>query len=465
MANAPTALCRFVEFDALGSMGYHFYDESGYFLLSAMGVQDCQFKGGKAQFCGTGWTTTGVTNNLFERVATIFAGWGPLYAYNNLFYGGNNQVQWWGGYNYTFRDNSFDGATGTGVSYAGLINDHNAYLNGATRLLPSSATDVVLGSFTYATGALGNYYHSGTSLCNLGSRTAGQAGLYHYTVRADQAKELNSQVDLGFHYPSVGPQGGLVAYWPLDEGTGATAADLTGNGHTGTVDGAAWTNGQAGGALSFDGVNDRMTTLESSLLRLPGDMAVSFWMKRTGQASDWVRLVGKSGTCVRNYGVWVEPGTGRLLFQEYDCNTGALLNLFSITQTALNTWYHVAAVIEGATAYIYVNGIWDYRVPRLVPASVTSDPVTLGDAGYPAYFPGVLDEVRIYNRALTAWEVASLAGLPVLPTDTDGDGLPDYLEDKNGNGIVDSGETNWQSYDSLNGLSGTPGLQVLTPLR
>jgi len=51
------------------------------------------------------------------------------------------------------------------------------------------------------------------------------------------------------------------------------------------------------------------------------------------------------------------------------------------------------------------------------------------------------------------------------PIDTDGDGLADYYEDTNGNGSYDTGETDWQSYNSLYGLSGTPGLQVFTPLK
>ena len=51
------------------------------------------------------------------------------------------------------------------------------------------------------------------------------------------------------------------------------------------------------------------------------------------------------------------------------------------------------------------------------------------------------------------------------PYDADSDGFPDYFEDTNGNGSVDTGETNWQSYDSPNGLTGNPGLQVFTPLK
>jgi len=51
------------------------------------------------------------------------------------------------------------------------------------------------------------------------------------------------------------------------------------------------------------------------------------------------------------------------------------------------------------------------------------------------------------------------------PYDYDRDGIPDYLEDANGNGVVDSGETDWQGYNSLNGLTGASGLEVFTPLR
>jgi hypothetical protein len=51
------------------------------------------------------------------------------------------------------------------------------------------------------------------------------------------------------------------------------------------------------------------------------------------------------------------------------------------------------------------------------------------------------------------------------PIDTDGDGLPDYLEDSDGDGVPDSGETNWEAYNSGNGLAGGSGLEVFTPLK
>jgi len=52
-----------------------------------------------------------------------------------------------------------------------------------------------------------------------------------------------------------------------------------------------------------------------------------------------------------------------------------------------------------------------------------------------------------------------------LPYDADGDGIPDYLEDTNGNGVFNSGETDWTTYNSPNGLTGATGLIIYTPLK
>ena len=60
------------------------------------------------------------------------------------------------------------------------------------------------------------------------------------------------------------PVNGLIAYWPLDEGSGSVADDMSSQDHQGTVTGATWTTGLSGGALSFDGVNDEVQT-ESNL--------------------------------------------------------------------------------------------------------------------------------------------------------------------------------------------------------
>ena len=65
------------------------------------------------------------------------------------------------------------------------------------------SSNVVLSSFSYATGALGAWYQSSTNMIDVGSRTAGQAGLYHYTTQTSQIKETNSIVEIGFHYVAL----------------------------------------------------------------------------------------------------------------------------------------------------------------------------------------------------------------------------------------------------------------------
>ena len=140
------------------------------------------------------------------------------------------------------------------------------------------------------------------------------------------------------------------------------------------------------------------------------------------------------------------------------------LAIQTTTSLEVGTWYHVAAVVRGTSAYFYINGKLDNSGTRSIAAPTTTDPVTFGYSGWNDHYPGVLDEVLIYNRALSADEIAILALLsPGRPRDTDGDEIPDYLEDRNGDGTTDDGETDWQTSNS--GVSGAGGLQVFTPFK
>jgi hypothetical protein len=195
----------------------------------------------------------------------------------------------------------------------------------------------------------------------------------------------------------------------LDETEGTLASDSSGNGHHGALlNGPTWTTGQLRGALNFDGTNDQVTCVESPALRISGEMTIAFWTKKNAEAKQLSRLVGKGNTSARNYGIWQEPGSGgRLLFQQLD-SAGQGINLWTTKKLAVGTWYHVAAVVRSNKVSLYINGTLDGSGVRRVAGPTTTDPLTFGYGGWNDHYPGVLDDVRIYNRALTPDEIAEL---------------------------------------------------------
>jgi hypothetical protein len=200
---------------------------------------------------------------------------------------------------------------------------------------------------------------------------------------------------------------GLVGYWSFDEGSGTIAKDYSGNGNDGTIyGGATWTTGKVGSALSFDGVNDYVNVPDATMLRIPGDITIVFWMKKKLEATDWQRIVGKGNSAYRNYGVWEEAGTGKkILFQQY----GGGCNFFSNGTVELNQWYFIASVRQNLTVgKIFINDQITQASCSSGSTYTSSDPLTIGYAGFHTYFPGLIDEVRIYNRALSDSEIKAL---------------------------------------------------------
>ncbi len=180
----------------------------------------------------------GLTNNLFRRVEFGVVGnsLAKFYAYNNLFLNGPSGFTG-GNSDWRINDNVFDHGTVTDDASAAVA-DKNAYVAGAGPL-SFDATPVTLGSLTYASGPLGRYYVSGTSLQNAGSRDAHDAGLYYFTTQASlESIEENSAVDIGLHYVSLASDGS-----PFDS-DGDTLEDYfedaNGNGAFDAVDFADW---------------------------------------------------------------------------------------------------------------------------------------------------------------------------------------------------------------------------------
>jgi hypothetical protein len=199
----PAARFRFTDFNALSGELFHLYASTDSpWDYAALSLQDSRFHGGaELPIGGPAGTVCGVTNTLFERISTYW--WGPmqLSLYNNLFRAALLDLGAEGTNNFTLRDNSFDTTLLSDWGMA-VVHSHNAYIRMPTntaRLYPPNPNDVVLADFTYTNGPLGTYYQLSTNLVNAGSRSATNAGLYHYTTQLSQAKETNSVVDIGLH--------------------------------------------------------------------------------------------------------------------------------------------------------------------------------------------------------------------------------------------------------------------------
>jgi len=155
-------------------------------------------------------------------------------------------------------------------------------------------------------------------------------------------------------------------------------------------------------------------------LRMSGDFTLSFWKRKTALNNDWVRIVGKGGGGPRNFGVWEFPGgENRLKFQVYNPQGGPSLDL-DTPAIPLNTWAHILVLVAGSSGQCWMNGQLVGNAQRTGDIATSADPLTIGHAGYHSFFAGQVDDVRLYNRALSTSEILYIAagnGGPAEPKD------------------------------------------------
>ena len=215
-------------------------------------------------------------------------------------------------------------------------------------------------------------------------------------------------------------ENGLVAYWNLDELGGGIAADITGNGHTGTwvgeqtplaglVNSGHWFHG-TGTAFSYIGV--------------PNSPALQFAANQSFTIAAWVHpeavhnsvyeaVLTKSADQGNFYSVAITPNPeNKWVFRGPG---GDVLG----STSAVNTWTHITAVQDGPnnTRKLYVNGVLVGSGPAQAANGAGDLWIAQSNPGTGIgadSFPGTIDEVRIYNRALDVSEIPALMGPPVL---------------------------------------------------
>ncbi|MHC4911573.1 MAG: LamG-like jellyroll fold domain-containing protein [Planctomycetota bacterium] len=212
----------------------------------------------------------------------------------------------------------------------------------------------------------------------------------------------------------------LIGYWKFDEGSGGTAHDLAGD-NDGTIYGAVWTSGKINSGLNFDGSNDYVSVgSPSSLDDLPlHDMAVSAWIYDEYSAgTTWGTVAGCYN---RNHGwhlrtVSNASGDRSLYFQVPHATTWSDYQSADGTIQS-NAWHHVAAVWYAATktAKLYIDGAETSYQKTIAgvgaynsDASQSKNIGRIPHVGGVHYFDGTIDDVRLFDRALSAEEVGQL---------------------------------------------------------
>ncbi len=210
---------------------------------------------------------------------------------------------------------------------------------------------------------------------------------------------------------------GLAGYWKFDDGEGTTATDSSGTGADGTLLPAGsepvWTgDGRCGGALEFDGINDGVSLAADDALNT-SYTTVMFWMKASDAA----------------------PATGQTLFNRRNTNPGTIAFYYGSStsykvqgqirldgsegtarcvraDSAVTTdWTHVALIYDGSTLKMYINGVLQSQTLQISGALDTDSFTSIFIGRHETvgeYFHGLIDNVRVYDRALSADEIASM---------------------------------------------------------
>jgi hypothetical protein len=206
---------------------------------------------------------------------------------------------------------------------------------------------------------------------------------------------------------------GPVAAYGFNEGTGSTVADVTGNGRTGTISGATWTStGKFGAALSFDGIDDWVTVADAAALDLTTSMTLEAWVFPTAVGS-WRNVLMKERPNGQSYSLYSHDNARRPagylnLGQPADVGTN------SNTGLPLNAWSHLAATYDGTTLRLFVNGAQVGTKAVTGPIVTSTGALRVGgNSIWGEYFTGRIDEIRLYNRVLTAAEIQTDMNAPL----------------------------------------------------
>jgi prepilin-type N-terminal cleavage/methylation domain-containing protein len=211
---------------------------------------------------------------------------------------------------------------------------------------------------------------------------------------------------------------GLVGYWPMNEGTGSSTLDQSGNGNAGTWIGSAagnngtyYTGGKVGNyAGDFNGSNDDVVISPTSvaLQALSNAGSISAWISYSILSGADRAILDLGGTGSHGLVLWASAGSNNTPGLQYGNGTAATI-VYASSPLSVGTWYLITTTWTSNGANIYVNGILNTSTSTAPSITTYSSTAYIGsNNGTLRYAEGGLDEIRVYSRALSPAEVMAL---------------------------------------------------------
>ena len=224
----------------------------------------------------------------------------------------------------------------------------------------------------------------------------------------------------------------LVAHWKMDETSGTTLIDAsTFNNNATTVGSPTFVPGLMGNALQLDGTTQYATAPNSSSLDISGAgtssaITLAAWIKPTNTTATTQNIIKKANTSRITDGYELSLGSSSSTWPQkvfFRLNQLTSLDVYRVNSTTVyplngTAWMHIAATFDGTTMKLYVNGIQEGGDVTGPAGGIVSNTLAVGIGAQPnaaTNFTGLLDDARIYNRALTLSEIQALATAPPTP--------------------------------------------------
>ena len=250
---------------------------------------------------------------------------------------------------------------------------------------------------------------NGTDTVEIEVATPGKPGWYVAGLRFDLDDRSYTQT-LRLGVRSAPADAKAIGVWLLDEGSGTKLADSSGRRHDGTVTNPRWVPGRHGQALEFAGGSDIAVIPDTPELNLRDAVTLTCWLKLTADTGTWQFPVTKylNENQLRNYGFYLRPGELSPAWSaSYEDGTFHHNDVAGAPGFEVGRWYHLAASYDmfDGRVRLWIDGarVIDQAVPYGA-LKTTTAPLRFGVGT-----KGVIDEVRVYPRALSDDEVAALA--------------------------------------------------------